>query len=197
MITRRHSNAFTLIELVVVVALLMIFAGVAIGMTGIGAAPDYQVRSTSRQVAGLMEKARAQAAITGGLVRLVYDIDQQVVFLKVPRLLEEDESPEDFEDDELLEKVGSVSFGYPDDMERSRVWLESVQTYDGIVYDSGEVIIDLRPFGTSIGHVVRIRNPEPLPDDPEIMSVELNPLTGIAAVHEFEKNVAEPVKDFN
>ena len=183
---------FTLIELVVVIAILGIFAGMAIMFLGGGADASEEIRYVAREVSGMMEGARRQAAITGEMSSIEYDFDNQTVALYVPRERKEDDPPPDEEDDERanLEMIGSFGVGNPEAPEASKVWLDSVQTYDGDTIKRGVLTIDVRTTGTAIGHVVNL-----VTNQGERVSVELNPLSGVAHTYMGGKDVEQPEQD--
>ena len=138
-------------------------------------------------MAGTMEQARLASNLSGNLVRIVYDFDKQQVFLLTPRVLGEGESPDDYDPEELLRSSSRFSVGDVGERDSSKVWLDSVQTYDGHVYNSGQFPVDIRPTGTPVGHVVHLVNSRD-----EEYSIELNPLAGTAHIYDYHKKVAEP-----
>ena len=181
---------FTLIELVVVVVIIFVLFGSFIAIGNISGSSDYEIRKNARLVAGTMEQAKQQSAITGSLVKIVYDFDRQVMYLLSPKMLEEGEEIDEYDDDELFQVSGSVEFGDPDDLEHSKMYLESVQTYDGKTHDGEKLVVEVRPAGSSIGHVVNL-----VSRNDEEFSIELNPVTGIAYIYEYRKEVSEPERD--
>ncbi len=190
---RMHSRAFSLVELMVVVVILALFAAMTLSSAGLGSGPDYEIRSLARRVAGTMERSKQQAGITGRLVRLVYDFDNQQIYLLVPEKPDtrDNEVPEEFdEEDAEFHMQATFNIGEPGDREGSSVWLDSVQTYDGESYDSGQIEIDVRPIGSSTGHVVRLYS-----RNDEYLSIEMNPLTGTPHIYQGTKEVEEPISD--
>lgn len=196
---RNSRTGFSLIELTVVVIIMGMMALMVVFIMGAGARPGYLIRSTARQVSGKMEQAKLMSGITGRLVRIEYDLDNQVLILKSQRELREDEDeplhPDDLED--MLTAVGSLDFGDLDlGPDRSPIWLDSVETYDGEAYSRGVVVVDVRPKGTSIGHVVHLRTREdPETREFEEFTVELNPLTGQSRIYDYRKRVKKPERD--
>jgi prepilin-type N-terminal cleavage/methylation domain-containing protein len=189
--SRRRRSGFTMIELVVVMVIFAVMAGMVAMTMGMGARPEYLIRSLSRQVAGNLENIRLSSAISGRLVRIEYDMDEQMMRILSQRAITGDEVGMEFEAEDLLVDIGGLEFGEPDrGPYESAVWLESIQLYDGKTYDRGVVIVDIKPKGTAIGHVVNLIN-----RDGEEFSIELNPLTGIARVYDQRKRVAGLERD--
>ncbi len=184
-------QGFTLVELMVILAIVAVIIGSAVYISGATTSADYELRYTARRIAGVMESARQSAAMRGGVSRIIYNFDEQFVAWANPRKLEEDETVEDYPDDEIFLRVGGIEVGDVDKGEDdSKVWLVSVQTYDGEIHQSGDFIVDVRTEGTPIGHVVHLKS-----INGEEFSVEMNPLTGIARIYDMFKEIEEPQKD--
>lgn len=194
---RQSRYGFSLIELTVVI---VIFAVMAVGVAftlGEGARPEYLIRSVARQTAGKMELARLMSGVTGRLSRIVYDMDRQVMIVYGQREVQEDEDPPETDDImEYLDVLSELEFGDPEDPDNSPIWLDSVETYDGVSTNSGEVFVDIRSKGTSIGHVVNLRGrPNSATGEFEEFSIDLNPLTGQARIYDYRKKVEKPKRD--
>jgi prepilin-type N-terminal cleavage/methylation domain-containing protein len=191
-LNRRPRRAFTLIEVVVVLVLIGIFAVMMAIMAGESEGPDYLIRFKSRMLAGKLEEARAASLGKNRLVRLVYDFDMQTMVMYIERRGSEGQPLEtDNGDGPPMDAAGSVEFGDPDLGDRdSKIWLEGVQTYNGKTTGRGQLTIDILPEGTSIGHVATLTS-----KNGEVFAVELNPLTGVARVYDEDHKVAELKKD--
>ncbi len=85
----RRAAGFTLLEILLVISLMALFAGVYLG--GIGAVLPFEIRSASRTLAGDLGYASQRAAMAGDLHRWVVDLDAQV--FRLERLVRE---PRDF-----------------------------------------------------------------------------------------------------
>jgi prepilin-type N-terminal cleavage/methylation domain-containing protein len=194
---RKTRQGFSLIELTVVIVIFGIMAVGVMFTMGEGARPEYLIRSLARQTAGKMEQARLLSGLTGRLVRIEYDLDEQMMRVSSQReILDEDEAIDARDIEDYLEPVSGLNFGNPDDLFGSPVWLDSIETYDGQSVNRGKVIIDVRPKGTSIGHVLTLRT-RTNPDNGEFeeFSIDLNPLTGQARIYDYHKKVEKPKRD--
>lgn len=189
---RRHLAAFTMIELMMVLILMGIFMAVVATSAGMGQGPAYKLRERSRRVAGLMEQSLIRANSRDGMVKILYDFDEQEIMMMVPPELEEDEARPDPEDIEY-ERRWVFSIGDPDDEEGSQVWLDAVQTLDGKMHSRGIYEVLIARSGTSMGHIVHLRSNDG--SDSEDFSIEMNPLTGKAHIYQYRKEVEEPEKD--
>lgn len=186
----RHARqAFTMIELMIVVLIVGVLALFALGMSGASDGPYYQVRYKARQISGIMEFAMQTATNTGRPVLVEYDFPTQTVKLRVPRKETEDMLVEELREDDFLNTM-DCTVGNPDDPRGSQVWLDYVETFSGERISSGRFFVEIKPIGSSIGHVAHIAN-----RDGERFSIELNPLSGTARIYDFEKRVEEPEKD--
>jgi general secretion pathway protein H len=87
---RRHANrAFTLIEVMVVIALMAVVTGVA--LTGSMQMPSARLRRSVTMIASAIKVAYTRATATSKNLRLVMDLDQQKVWLEesdVPMLVQ-------------------------------------------------------------------------------------------------------------
>jgi len=89
---RRRTGGLTLIELIVVVSLIALFMGAVV--MGMGAATNARVRSAATLVAGGIRVAFTRAASTSKSMRLVLDLDRNVVVLEeadTPMLVRRDD----------------------------------------------------------------------------------------------------------
>ena len=77
---RRRAAGFTLLEILLVISLMALFAGVYLG--GISAVLPFEIRSASRSLAGDLGYASQRAATAGDLHRWVIDLDAQVFRLE-------------------------------------------------------------------------------------------------------------------
>jgi len=194
---RSSRHGFSLIELTIVIVIFGLMAVAVVFTMGEGARPEYLIRSLSRQTAGKMEQARLMAGITGRLSRIVYDLDEQLMVVYTQREIKPDEDDVESGDvEDYLEFLASLDFGDPEDPDRSPVWLDTVETYDGESYSRGKVIIDVRAKGTAIGHVVTLRGRDDQDGSEfEEFSIDLNPLTGQARIYDYRKKVEKPKRD--
>lgn len=78
---RRSSSGFTLLEVVLVMVILTIFAAVTIP-TLAGRLPRARVERGAADVVAYGKKARAEAVLTGGTCRLVIDADARTMHLE-------------------------------------------------------------------------------------------------------------------
>ncbi|HNS99622.1 MAG TPA: prepilin-type N-terminal cleavage/methylation domain-containing protein [Polyangiaceae bacterium] len=90
--SRRHLDGFTLIELIVVVALMALFMGtIAFGM---GAATNSRVRGAATMIASGIRVAFSRSASTSKSLRAVFDLDQNSMLIEeadLPMLVRRDD----------------------------------------------------------------------------------------------------------
>jgi general secretion pathway protein H len=89
---RRHTGGLTLIELIVVVALMALFMGTI--MFGMGAATNSRVRAAATLVASGVRVAFTRAASTSKSMRVVFDLEQNTMVLEesdMPMLVRRDD----------------------------------------------------------------------------------------------------------
>lgn len=195
---RQLLRAFTLIELIVVVLMVSIFMATVAVTVGAGAAPEEKLRFDSRKVAAAMERAYQHSQISNAMTAIRYDLDYQLIQVMVARNLdpdELDEDLEDMEDEEIMEVVRTFKISEAEERNRSKVWMESVELYDGTLITRGVHTVRILPTGIPIGHIVQLSSVYENIEDEEIFSIELNPLTGVARVHERAVAVPETEKD--
>ena len=76
----RRSSGFTLLEILIVISLMALFAGLYVG--GLGAMLPFEIRSASRALAGDLGYASQRAVTSGELHRWVVDLDEQAFRLE-------------------------------------------------------------------------------------------------------------------
>jgi general secretion pathway protein H len=89
---RRSTRGLTLIELIVVVSLMALFMGAVV--FGMGAATNSRVRASATMIAGAVRVAFTRAASTSKSMRIVFDLDANMVVLEeanMPMLVRRDD----------------------------------------------------------------------------------------------------------
>lgn len=192
---RNRRRGYTIIELLIVAMMLSIFAGMAVFSLGSGAEPEAALRLLARQMAGAMESAYNSCQITNAMVVLRYDLDEQTIGVLVARELKEGESPLDYDEEDMLIDVGGFETGDAGDPEYSKTWMLDVDLYSGERFERGIVDIVFEPGGSSFGHMVHLTRRPSKDGTTEEFSVEMNPLSGVAKVHQTYVTVLEPEDD--
>lgn len=183
-----HTDAragYTLIELMVVIVLLAIVVTITVVSLD-GFLPDQQIKSASRAVRQRLELARVKAAATGRNFAVVYDLDEQSMWLLVP---EGEESAEALEREtetgrrenrrELL-KLKLEDFN-------GDIQFIGVQQGEESEQTDGLITIEISPLGTGSGHIVTLKDKK----TDQVYSLELNPLTGLTTLYDYERRYKE------
>ncbi|MBN2490593.1 MAG: hypothetical protein JXQ29_07075 [Planctomycetes bacterium] len=168
---RRGTDGFTLIELVIILALLVIASGFTLmnleGVTDAG-----RLRSAGQQLADHLMFARGVAIFGGQPVYVYYDLDENVYFLTRDYYGEERDAPRH---DELrhVEKAWELPRGV-----RLHSVVSSVKSAERSIER-----FDFTPLGSCVSHHAYLKGA----GEEDWITVEVNGLTGRVAVHPFWK----------
>ncbi len=173
-------RGFTLIELTVVIVII----GVMITLVAVNVEsliPTEKIKADARNIGGVLQMARSQAALYGVNYAVVYDLDKNTFWVLSPRV----DKDTVYDAEETAERRRkSFLTGLSQDVEFKDIQLGAGKNASR---KSGEVHIEITPLGTASGHVVHLINKKTKQE----YSIELNAITALVSYyngfHEFEE----------
>ena len=174
---QRTDNGFTLIELAVVILIIAVIA-TAVAPNLDSLSPKYSLRAGAREIASTIEECRSQSIVKGKTYSLVYDLDNQRYWILMPENLDEYGEPLDDEREPVIPKK-TLPTG---------VTIAEIITADDNSHSSGEIQLDLSPFGNTGSHIVVVQ----YKDEEEMrIWVRTNALLGFTTFHYDEVGFVE------
>lgn len=173
---RTGRDGFSMVEILAVLVILgMIAALVSVNMEAI--LPRAQLHSTVREIAAMIQGARADAISRNAVFKIEYDLDRHRYRKNTPFRLGGGLAPTE------EERVAFDWIEMPPSVRFDRIQI------DGVEYSSGMVFVRFDPLGAASGHIVRlVQNPHN-----QRYTIEVQALTGTIDYHEgvFDRTPAE------
>lgn len=196
---RRSQRGFTLIELVVVVAVVAVITGAVV--TGVGSLRGASVQAEAGKVAVAVRYLYNLAVISGKNQRLVIDLDTQSYWGEAQDSADPCESfllpGSDADEDGSDVDVTRAGFAASDSQLLQKVTLDKGirfakvnTTHQDQPQDKGQAYIYFFPSGTAENAVVQLEG-----DEDDFMTVEVFSLQGNAKVHNGEVELDKRAKE--
>ncbi len=179
-LSRPHRAGFTLIELMVVVIILAMVAGVS-AISWQALVPNQALNTQVRNLSEVLYGTRSEAIARNRVFKIFYDLDQERYWVQTPYRLEgEGFATAEDEPRILTNETNLASEG---------ITIESI-TYDDETYTDGIVYIRFDPLGASSYHTIVVYQAQ----FERHFTLEVLPLTGDIRFHDgfFQR---EPVEE--
>ena len=176
--TRGAARGFTLIELIVVVAILALVGGIAVSSWA-SMLPNQRFNSAVRNLSEVLYETRSNAIARNREFRIYYDLDEDTYSVRTPF---------------------SPDGGFAEQSDEEHVWIHETNlqesgidlleiTIDDVPYSDGAVYVRFDPLGAASHHIIQLRQTLFERD----FTLEALPLTGEIRMHDglFEREPAE------